>query len=141
MSALKFLGQILASVVYTFIYTGIMYLVIVFPLAYIISLPWWGILLVMMFFGGLLQGLIHILAGSGILPYMWIVNKNIVATIIAVVLILINVGSNMIRVWSAIGGGGTWAFIFGLAVSALLIEFIVMSIFGITAIYSESKTK
>lgn len=141
MSALKFLGQILASVVYTFIYTGIMYLVIVFPLAYIISLPWWGILLVMMFFGGLLQGLIHILAGSGILPYMWIVNKNIVATIISVVLILINVGSNMIRVWSAIGGGGTWAFIFGLAVSALLIEFIVMSIFGITAIYSESKTK
>ena len=141
MSALKFLGQILASVVYTFIYTGIMYLVIVFPLAYIISLPWWGILLVMMFFGGLLQGLIHILAGSGILPYMWIVNKNIVATIISVVLILINVGSNMVRVWSAIGGGGTWAFIFGLAVSALLIEFIVMSIFGITAIYSESKTK
>lgn len=141
MSALKFLGQILASVVYTFIYTGIMYLVIVFPLAYIISLPWWGILLVMMFFGGLLQGLIHILAGSGILPYMWIVNRNIVATIISVVLILINVGSNMVRVWSAIGGGGTWAFIFGLAVSALLIEFIVMSIFGITAIYSESKTK
>lgn len=141
MSALKFLGQILASVVYTFIYTGIMYLVIVFPLAYIISLPWWGILLVMMFFGGLLQGLIHILAGSGILPYMWIVNRNIVATIISVVLILINVGSNIIRVWSAIGGGGTWAFIFGLAVSALLIEFIVMSIFGITAIYSESKTK
>lgn len=141
MSALKFLGQILASVVYTFIYTGIMYLVIVFPLAYIISLPWWGILLVMMFFGGLLQGLIHILAGSGMLPYMWIVNKNIVATIISVVLILINVGSNMIRVWSAIGGGGTWAFIFGLAVSVLLIEFIVMSIFGITAIYSESKTK
>lgn len=141
MSALKFLGQILASVVYTSIFTGIMYLVIVFPLAYIISLPWWGILLVMMFFGGLIQGLIHILAGSGMLPYMWIVNKNIVATIISVVLILINVGSNMIRVWSAIGGGGTWAFIFGLAVSVLLIEFIVMSIFGITAIYSESKTK
>lgn len=141
MSALKFLGQILASVVYTSIFTGIMYLVIVFPLAYIISLPWWGILLVMMFFGGLIQGLIHILAGSGMLPYMWIVNKNIVATIISVVLILINVGSNMIRVWSAIGGGGSWAFIFGLAVSVLLIEFIVMSIFGITAIYSESKTK
>lgn len=128
---MKYLGQILASVLYTCLFTGIMYLIITVPLAFIIALPWWGILLAIIIGGSLLEGLIQMLGTLGIAPYMWIAKENTVATAIAILLVLFNVGCNIFRLWASIIDQGTWAIIFGIVASGLLLQFIYTTITGI----------
>lgn len=61
MKAIKFIGQVLASLVYTPLYTGIMYVAIVLPAAWILSLSFWKMVVAFIVFGGFIEGLIHVL--------------------------------------------------------------------------------
>ena len=131
MKVLKYIGQILAAIIYTCIFTGIMYLIITIPLAFIISLPWWGILLFVVIGGGLLEGIIQMLGTFGIAPYLWIVNGNSGAAVISVLLVLFNVGSNIYRLWVSIAGQGNWAIVFGIVATGLLLQFVYIAIVGI----------
>lgn len=133
---MKYIGQIFASIVYTCLFTGIMYLVITIPLAYVIAFQWWGILLYILIGGVLLEGLIQLMGTIGIMPYIWIVKNNIVATSISILLALFNVGTNIYNLWVSLAGHGTWAVIFGLVVTLLLLQFLFMLFTGITAIKS-----
>lgn len=128
---MKYIGQILAAIVYTCIFTGIMYLVITLPLAFIISLPWWGILLFILIGGGILEGIIQMLGTFGVMPYLWIAKENSVATAISMFLVLFNVGSNIYRLWVSLLGQGTWAIIFGVVATVLLLQFVYTAIMGI----------
>ena len=138
MKVLKFIGQILAAVFYTCIFTGIMYYIIVLPLAFVLTLPWWGIMLFIFLGGGILEGIISLLCGAGLVPYTWISNNNIVSTMISILLILFNVGVNIYRVWQFLWGNGTLAIVFGVVVTVMLLQFIYASIFGIYGLYQES---
>lgn len=138
MKVFKFIGQILAAVVYTCIFTGIMYYVIVLPLAFVLTLPWWGIALFIFLGGGILEGIISLLCGAGLLPYAWISNKNVVSTTISILLILFNVGANIYRVWQYLWDSGTLAVIFGIVITVMLLQFIYASVYGIFGLYKES---
>lgn len=135
---MKYIAQILASLVYTSLFTGIMYLVITVPLAFILSLPWWGILLFIFIGGGILEAIVTTLGSFGTMPYVWIVKKNIIATIIAIVLVLVNVGMNLFRLWGALWGNGTWAIIFGIVVTVILLQFVYAVIMGIIMAYQNN---
>lgn len=139
MKALKFIGQILAALVYTCIYTGIMYYVIVLPIAWVLTLPWWGIVLYLFIGGGIIEGIISLLSGIGLVPYAWIVSKNAIATTISIFLILFNVSINIFRVWQFLWGNGTLAVIFGIVVTVMLLQFIYASSFGVFGFYQQSK--
>ena len=128
---MKYFGQILASLVYTCLFTGLMYLIITIPLAFIITLPWWGILLFILIGGGIIEGIIHIFGTLGVAPYMWIAKYNSVSTTIAILLVLFNVGCNIYRLWVSLMGQGTWAIIFGVVATVLLLQFIYTAILGI----------
>lgn len=116
-----------------------MYYIIVLPLAFVLTLPWWGIVLFIFLGGGILEGIITLLCGAGVIPYTWIANKNIVATVISILLILFNVGINIYRVWQNLWGNGALAIIFGIVVSVMLLQFIYTSVLGIYGMYQESK--
>ena len=135
MKVLKYIGQILAAFIYTCIFTGIMYLVITIPIAYIISLPWWGILLFIFIGGGILEGIIQVLGALGILPYAWITKDNIVSTGLSVLLVLFNVGINIFNLWHVLAGNGKWAIVFGVVVTVMLLQFVYVAILGIVTSY------
>ncbi len=128
---MKYIGQLLAAIVYTSLFTGIMYLIITVPLAFIISLPWWGILLFIIIGGGILEGLIQMLGTLGLIPYTWICDNNMLATWISILLVLFNVGMNIYRLWASIVGQGVWAIVFGIIASVLLLQLIYIAIVGI----------
>ena len=89
MRALKSIGQVLAAVVYTCLFTGLLYLILVLPLGWIISLETKTMILALIFLGGIIQALI---VGAQVLlmiPYAWIVKKNIVALVISVGLMIL----------------------------------------------------
>ena len=133
---MKYIGQILAAFIYTCLFTGIMYLIITVPLAFIISLPWWGILLFVFIGGGILEGIIQMLGGVGIIPYMWIAKKNIVAAGLSILLVLFNVGMNTYKLWQYIWGHGNWAIVFAIVATVMLLQFIYVAITGIILGYS-----
>lgn len=128
---MKYLGQLLAAFLYTSLFTGIMYLIITIPLAFVISLPWWGMLLIILIGGGILEGLIEILGTLGLIPYAWITDNNMLATWISIIIAVLNVGINIYHLWAFLLGQGTWAIIFGVVATALLLQFIYKIVVGI----------
>ena len=121
---MKYLAQILASVVYSYFYTAIMYLVIVLPLTFVLSLPWWGMLLTILFAGGLIEGITNLLAGFGSIPFFWILKKNVVAKYLAICITIANLGYCIITMWKSLLGNGFWAITLGLVVTAMVIKLV-----------------
>ncbi len=58
MKTLKSIGQILAAIVYTCIFTGLLYIILVLPLAWLLTLNTKVMILLLIILGGLLQALI-----------------------------------------------------------------------------------
>lgn len=81
--------------------------------------------------GGIIEGVIQLLGTFGIAPYMWIAKDNSVATTISILLVLFNVGTNIYRLWASIVDQGTWAIIFGIVATVLLLQFVYTAIIGI----------
>lgn len=134
---MKYLLQIIASGIYTCIYTGIMYLLITISLGYVFTLPWWGILLAILFGGFIMELIIAMFTGFGMIPYRWITKDNLIATWIAILLVLFNVGANIYNLWKAAWGNGTWPIIFCIVASVILLHFIISTINGIMVIYNK----
>lgn len=134
---MKYLGQIIASVIYTCIFTGIMYYLITVPLAFILTLPWWGILLFIFIGGGILEGIITMIGTFAMMPYVWIAKKNIIAATISILLVLINVGGNIYNLWRSLSGNGILAIIFGIVVTVMLLQLIYVAISAIIASYHD----
>lgn len=85
---MKYLLQILSSLVYTLIVSSIFYFIVVIPLMFIITLKWWAIILLLMVLGGLLEWIKYLISTFALMPYVWICKRNVVATGMATVLML-----------------------------------------------------
>ena len=134
MKVLKGVGQILASLVYTPLYTGIMYLVIVLPTIWIITLSFWKMLLAIVVLGGIIEALITLLQALGLLPYSWITKNNKVAYVTSIILCVVLPLYNIFKLWSSMLGHGTLGIIVALILSGFLLQFIFVSLYGIYGI-------
>ena len=124
MNILKYLAQIVASIVYSNLFTGLMYLIIVLPIAWVLSLPWWGILLVIVLGGGIIEGIISLLQVLGIMPYTWIVKNNTTALVLSILIILFNLGRSTFVLWKSLIGQGTLAIILAIVFTGLIIQLV-----------------
>lgn len=135
----KFLAQVLSAVVYTTFYMGVIYFIVfsLLPLlfVYVLTFPWWGILISYILLGGLLKWVIGMVQNFGAFPYFWIARKNVVSSTISVLWIVLSVGSNLYTMWKGIWGTNIWSIIFALIVTGLLVEFIFTSITAIIMAY------
>ena len=138
MKEIKYFIQIVAAIAYSCFFTGLVYIAITYPLAYIISLAWWKMLLFLLFFGGILEAIIGMLGVLVIAPFAWIVKKNSVAKYVSICIIIANFGLNIVHTWKAVWGYGFWAFVFGLVVTFLLLQFIFVSVAGISSSFTYS---
>ena len=139
MKVLKGIGQILASLVYTPLYTGIMYLVIVLPTIWIITLSFWKMLLAIVVLGGIIEALITLLQALGLLPYSWITKNNKVAYVTSIILCVVLPLYNIFKLWSIMLEYGTLGIIVAIILSGLLLQFVFVSLFGIYGIKTKKK--
>lgn len=139
MKDLKVIGQILASLVYTPLYTGIMYLVIVLPTMWIITLSFWKMLLAIVFLGGITEALIMLLQTLGLLPYSWITKNNKVAYVTSMILCVVLPLYNIFTLWRIGLGHGTFGIVAALILSGLLLQFVFGSLYGIYGMKNEKE--
>ena len=130
MKIIKGLGQILASIIYTPIYTALMYLVIVFPLSWIMSLSFWKMLLAFIVLGGIVEFCIILLQTIGLLPYKWIVKDNRIALGVSLLLCIVLPWINVCMLWESLLGHGTFAVVIAIVLTAALLHFIFVSVSG-----------
>lgn len=139
MKVLKVIGQILAAIVYTCIFTGLLYMVLVLPLVWVLTLkPFW-IVVVIILLGGILQGIIIMAHTFLLMPYMWIVKENVVALIISIALILFNLGRSDVLIWQASTGHGLWMIIFAIIATGLILEAVFATIPFLVNAYAGEK--
>lgn len=139
MKALKAIGQVLAAVIYTCIFTGLLYMILVLPLAWLLTLKPVVLILVLVMLGGLLQFVIFGLQTLLMLPYAWIVKNNVVALVISVGLMIFNLIRNDVAVWQSMLGQGRSAVVIAVIITILNVEALIMSVVGVISTYSESK--
>ena len=110
MKVVNYILQIIAALLYSGIFSWLVVIAIAVPTGYILSLPWWAIILVFFVFGGiwdLIDGVINLLIGLITLPYAWIVKNNTVSLVISILTILIYFTSDIIKMWKNLADG-TW---------------------------------
>ena len=141
MKALKIIGQILSSLVYTPLYTGIMYLAIVLPTMWIISLSTWKMIIAFIFLGGIIEGVIAILQVLGLMPFAWIVKNNRISFGISVSLCILFPIFNVVMLWRILLGYGGWGIFAALLLTGLFLQFVYGSVLGIVGIKEETEER
>lgn len=139
MKTLKSIGQVLVAIVYTCIFTGLLYMVLVLPLAWLLTLNTKVMILLLILLGGVLQFLIFGAQVLLMMPYGWIVKNNVVALVTSIGLMLFNLIRSDVMVWQSMSGHGTSAVVVAIIITVLIVEALFMSITGIISVYSESK--
>lgn len=100
MNTLKYIGQILASIVYTPLFTGIMYLAISLPIAWIASLSIGWMILAIAVYIGINEILLITLHSLGMIPYGWILDDNKISFVISLILCILLPLNNIVQLWT-----------------------------------------
>ncbi len=140
MGIIKYILQILAAVIYSGIVCSIVFIITVLPEAWLLSLSWWKILLMLFFLGGIMYEIIHFLYTIVIVPFAWIHDKNLIATACSVLTFFINGIILCVQLWQ-IEHEGTWHFICLVLLSSTIITVFYTSIKASIMIYLHSKTQ
>ena len=140
MRTLKQIGQVLAEIIYTCLYTGLLYIILVLPLGWLMTLSTKWMIMVLLLVGGVAEGLIISANALLMIPYGWLVKQNMVAYIISIVLVLVNLTFNDVVLWkNMLAIGGKAPIVFAVIITLLFIQAIVFTLIGITTCYSESR--
>ncbi|MBQ4367998.1 MAG: hypothetical protein II786_07935 [Muribaculaceae bacterium] len=134
MKAIKYIGQVVASLIYTPIYTSIIYFAMTFAFLFAISLPTKWMVIVFIFFGGIIEVLIYVIQVLGLLPYAWIVKQNKTSLTISVGLCSMLVLYFIYCIWKVFLDFDTAGIITAVILSGLLLQFLFMSVVGIIGI-------
>lgn len=139
MLIMKKILQVLGSVVYTYLFYVIMYLVTVYPFMWFVGLSvlsvFWKIVFIVIF-AGLVQGLINLIQAYALLPYVWLLKDNIVATCISIVLLVGCFAWGIFIIWKDLAGNGFWMIVVAVVASLLLIEVIVSTVIPMIGCYT-----
>lgn len=136
MRILKFSTQLLAALVYTPLYTGIMYMAILLPFSWIMSLPFWKMIVAFVVLGGLIEGLIAFLQMVGLMPFAWIVKRNKAALWVSTGLCVIFPILNIVSLWRMFLGHGTVGVVAAVILSIMFIQFVCGSVLSLCGLKS-----
>lgn len=100
MKALKYIGQVVASIIYTFIITWVLQWLLSLLFMWMITLSTgWMIALVILGISALF-GVVMLISNLGVVPYFWTNKENIVSVIVSVVITVSTFGYFLISTWS-----------------------------------------
>lgn len=135
---LEYIAQIVIALLYTAVFATAAYAITVIPLAFILSLSGWQIVLVLIIAGGLIEAIVTGLQFIIMLPFLWIVKRNIVALILCILSFIYNAISYIVNIWQ-IEHEGAWHFVCLLLVSVFILQIFGMATFSTIGFYTESK--
>ena len=138
MNILKYILQIIVALLYTSIFASAAYLITVIPVAWIMSLSWWQFLLVVFIAGGIIEAIISSLNVLIMIPFVWIVNKNVVSLVLCILSFVINAIGFIINIWK-FEHEGVWQFLCLLIISALILQIFYVAGIGCLSAYFDSK--
>lgn len=141
MDCIKKIGQILASLIYTPLYTCIMYMAIVIPIVWIVTLSFWKMLAVLIIFSGILEGLVLLLQFLGLMPFSWIVRENKVSFWISVILCICLPICNVISLWKILLEHGDSGIVAAILMTLMFIQFIYGSILSLYGLKDKDEEK
>ena len=99
---MKTLEQVLSALIYTPLYTGVVYLAIVLPISLLSTLSFWKMVIAYMVFCGLIYGIIALVQSFGLMPFSWIVKGNKVALCASSVLCALFPALNIFSLWQSL---------------------------------------
>lgn len=135
---LEYIAQIVIALLYTAVFATAAYAITVIPLAFILSLSGWQVVLVLIIAGGLIEAIVTGLQFIIMLPFLWIVKRNIVALILCILSFIYNAISYIVYIWQ-IEHEGAWHFVCLLLVSVFILQIFCMATFSTIGFYTESK--
>lgn len=136
---MKYLLQILSALLYPLLYTGLMYLVILIPLTWILSLSIGWMIVAYVVFGGLIEGAIVLMNSFGLAPFIWINKKNKVSTFISIALCVLFSVWNVISVWGIYSDHGARGVIAAIVFTLLMLQFAVISVVSMIGFVSKEE--
>ncbi len=133
---MKWIAQVLGSIVYTFIFSALMYILMVWPIAWFLDLSGFWKVMVIFVFAGIIQALITTVQVFATMPYVWLLKENIVATILSIGILAVNLVLNAINVWKECVGNGFWMIVLAIIITVLLLEVLIGSFTAMTQCYT-----
>ncbi len=138
MNALKYLGQIVAALLYTRVCAIIAYAITVLPATWLLSLSWWHFLLTVIIAGGILETIFFVLWNVIMFPFIWIVRRNIVSLILCILSFVYKAFDYIIYIWK-FEHEGSWRFICLLILSSIVLLIFSLAAYSCIAVYADSK--
>lgn len=139
MDFFKRIGQVLASFLYTPLYTGCMYLLFVLPTMWAASLSFWKMLFAILIIGGIAESCILFLQSFGLIPFVWIVKKNKISLSVSMALCVIFPLYDIFSLWRVLLEHRVRGVLVALFLSVLLLQFIFTSVLRILNFYEETR--
>lgn len=134
---MKKIGQTIAALVYSIWCTGLIYIVTVFSVTLILSLPTWAIILVLLLCLGVLEAVLQFFLLTLLSPYLWIVKKNKVALCLSILTFVLCMGKNIYMLWTQTEGESyTMVIVVSIIITIYLLRFLVSSVVSISTMYT-----
>lgn len=135
---MKWLAQVLSSVVYSALFVSLVYLIIVYPLVWFLSLPAWAMFVVFLFGIGIIEGITTFLLTWLMTPYIWIVKRNSVAMLVSIAAIVVGIGYLIYKLWSCLLPFGFIAIVVAVIYTICSIQLMFAVISGILSFKEDS---
>lgn len=107
MKVVKYIAQITSALLYTGLFIGIVNLLIVFPIAWYLSLSTFWKVVIFLFGTTTIISVISAVVSLSTLPYRWICKENIVSALISEAYLLCRLITLWIGTWK-VNYGGDW---------------------------------
>ena len=107
MKVVKYIAQITSALLYTGLFIGIVNLLIVFPIAWYLSLSTFWKVVIFLFGTTTIISVISVVVSLSTLPYRWICKENIVSALISEAYLLCRLITLWIGTWK-VNYGGDW---------------------------------
>lgn len=101
MKAIKYAGQILSAIIYSWLLSVVLYLCNIYPWIWGYELSGWKQVVYVFVILGVLLTIAALIYSFALLPYQWIAKKNIVATILSILILVSCSVFTLIRFWRA----------------------------------------
>jgi hypothetical protein len=112
-------------------------MIMVFPLAWFLSLNTKTMIIVGIFLGGIIETILFGLQFLLMMPYAWIVKKNIVALIVSIGLLLFFLIRSDVLVWKTTAHCGTEGVVVAIIITLMILQALGMTIYALVGMYSE----
>lgn len=99
MKTIQYAGQILSAIIYSWILSVVLYLSNIYPWIWGYELSGWKQVVYIFFILGVLLTIFALIYSFAILPYQWIAKKNIVATVLSILILVSCSAFTLIRFW------------------------------------------